>query len=612
MLALRRWVERGGKLWAMLDRIEPESLAPLLGDALDFQVVDRVRLASVRLEAPKVGQTFPEKLDEHIHERPVEFVRVLLPPQERVRHTIGGWPSWFSRKIGRGEVIFTALGARGWTRARGPKDKSSPYPNYPSLPVGLPGFEWVALELHPEEDHNPFRGEFFGPPLTEEIGYSVVGRTTVGLVFGAFVLAAAGLGIALRKSSRRELLGWVGPAAALGAAGTFVALGEWSRRAVPPTVAVAQIVDPIAGIREASVNGMVVVYRPDAGPAQVGASQGGLFELDMAGLEGQTRRMIQTDLTSWHWENLSLPAGVRSAPFHYTASLAEPITAVAHFGPESLEGRLTAGPFQDPGDALLCTPTGRNLALRMQADGSFRTGSEDILPAGQFLAGAVLTDRQQRRQGLYRQFLRKPDVGPLEGRNLLLAWANPIDMHFNLAAQARHVGSALLVVPIQLERSPPGTRVTIPGPLLAYRRVLVPYGHLQVGTLTRPVLESNQETTQHIRFQLPAEVLPLQVERARLTAKVSAPTRQVTISARPDGKPVELLRVDSPLDPLRIDIPQGSTSRLDEGGGLNFEVRVSESTREEAAGKGGFGEREKWVIEYLELEVTGQTGKKEG
>src|SRR5690349_20748976 len=39
--ALRRWLERGATLWVMLVLVDPDRLAPLLGDALDFQVVDR-------------------------------------------------------------------------------------------------------------------------------------------------------------------------------------------------------------------------------------------------------------------------------------------------------------------------------------------------------------------------------------------------------------------------------------------------------------------------------------------------------------------------------------------------------------------------------------------
>ncbi len=55
MRALRHWLQRGGKVWVMLDLVEPEILAPLLGDALDFQVVDRVALTSFTVQVHPPG-----------------------------------------------------------------------------------------------------------------------------------------------------------------------------------------------------------------------------------------------------------------------------------------------------------------------------------------------------------------------------------------------------------------------------------------------------------------------------------------------------------------------------------------------------------------------------
>ena len=54
----------------------------------------------------------------------------------------------------------------------------------------------------------------------------------------------------------------------------------------------------------------------------------------------------------------------------------------------------------------------------------------DVLPAGQYLAGTVLTDRQQRRQAVYRHLFSGHGPRHLEGRDLLLAWADPPDLPF--------------------------------------------------------------------------------------------------------------------------------------------------------------------------------------
>ena len=66
--------------------------------------------------------------------------------------------------------------------------------------------------------------------LCQEIGYSVVSRTTLALVFAAFLATTLALGLVLRRTRRPELLGWLAPVAALGTAAVLATLGESSRR----------------------------------------------------------------------------------------------------------------------------------------------------------------------------------------------------------------------------------------------------------------------------------------------------------------------------------------------------------------------------------------------
>lgn len=597
---LRQWVEQGGRLWVMLDRVNPEVIAALLGDTFDFEIVDRVSLTHFSIDTRSTGTASPPPLVEQ-HERPVTFVRVLLPAQEQVDHTVNGWPAWFSRTVGRGKVVFTALGPRAWYRPRTRNDPASPFDNFSNLPIFEAPFVLVAESVHPPKDEHPFQLETLQPLLTEEIGYRVLSRGVMAMILGGFVLAAAVMGLVLRKSRRPELLGWLGPAAALGAAAVFFVLGERARRAAAPTAAAAQLVDAVAGTEEAAVHGLMAAYRQDSGPAQLGSEQGGFFDLDMTGLQGQTRRFILADQPSWRWENLELPAGIRLAPFQASIVTRQPLTAVARFGPAGLEGKLEAAPFQEVGDALVATPSGRYLAVRLSPDGAFHAGASDILPTGQFLASAVLTDRQQRRQELYREYLKRSVSGRSEGRNLFFAWAAPADLGFTLGPETRLAGSALLVLPLQFERVAPGTRVTVPAPFISFRKVAE-------GLLIRPTMEMGQPADMHLRFQLPEAVLPLQVERARLTAKITAPSRRITISGRADGKLVELHRVESPLDVIHVDITEERLLRLRADGGLDLNVAISDIlVKSKEPDSRDLQTRQKWTIEYLELEVSGRT-----
>src|SRR5262249_23323091 len=145
---------------------------------------------------------------------------------------------------------------------------------------------------------------------------------------------------------------------------------------------------------------------------------------------------------TWHLEGLSLPVGVRFAPFQMTVRTDEPIRVTARFGPDGLEGKVAAGPFHDLADALLTTPGGRNVSVRLQPDWTFSASRADILRKGQSLPGSSLRARQQRRQELYRHFLRQTGTHAGEGRLRLMAWAEPIDTHFTLVPGARTVGTA--------------------------------------------------------------------------------------------------------------------------------------------------------------------------
>jgi hypothetical protein len=598
--AMRQWLHRGGRVWVMLDRVDPQAVAGLLGDALDFEVVDRVGLTHFEVQAQQVSRGGTLESLPQEHERPVTFTRVLLPAHERPRYTINGWPMWFTRQVGRGRVLFTTLGPRGWHRER-KRAERSPYENFPHIPVPLDPFNVMADEFTLPLAEDGFAVGSFQATLTEEIGYSIASRYTAALIFGGFVLATLGLGLVLRRSQRAEWLGWLAPAGAIVTAGVFFFVGESSRRAVPATVAAGQVVDAGLDGREAAVRGLLALYRPDSGPAPIGTERGGLLTLDVQGLEGQARQQIMTDLDAWHFENLTLPAGVRMGSFQSTIPISATISAVARFGRRGIEGKLSSGPFRELRDAVLHPADGRNLAIQLGPDGAFSAGPPEVLSPGQFLAGSLLSDEQQRRQEVYRDLLapkeRKGSQRTVR-RDIVLAWARPIDMPFKLAADARTTGTALLVVPLRLERPAEGEQVLIPGPFIPYRRVLDEL-------LVMPPPSGSETTEMDLRFQLPDVVLPFKLDSARVVARIEAPSRRVTLYGQDDGKRVEVHHVDSPLDPIRVDITQERLLRLDKKGGLRLTLGMGKYSGGKAAATAG--PDDKWSIRYLEVEVTGRT-----
>jgi hypothetical protein len=599
--ALRWWLEHGGTAWVMLDRVEPETVARLLGEALDFQVIGKVGLTEFRIDRVP-ADIDASRIPVQRHGRPVNFVRVLLPAGTTPEHTINGWPVWFTRSVGRGKVLFTTLGPRGWYRPRSARDELSPLPNFPALPVAGEILEITTMKQRFAPAEPPYAVGALEELLTQEIGYSVVSRGTVAVVFGVLFISILGLTALLRRGSRRPaLLGGVGPAMALVAAGTFVWIGTMSRQAAPPTVAFVQVVAAVAGTAEAPVDGLVAVFRPDSGPAHMEAWREGFFNMDLSGVEGQTHRMILTDLDAWHWDNLVLPAGIRFAPFQFTARTSQPIAAAARFGPTGLEGALHAKPFANPADGLLTLRGARNLAVSFEPDGRFSAGPADTLAPGHFLAGTLLSDRQQRRQEIYRHLLKRTDE--MHDGNMLWAWTDPVELPFKLVAEARVAGTAVLTVPLRLERPAPGTPVTIPGPFVQVQRVIK-------DRLSRLPPESSEPADMHLRFQLPESVLPMQVERARLIGKINARLRRLTVAGKAGEEFVEFHRMDNAFGPIQVDLPEDRFLQLDAAGGLHLRVTLSAAQSGASAKAQRAGPEQNWTIEYLELEVAGRTAAK--
>jgi hypothetical protein len=523
-------------------------------------------------------------------EDPVDLVRVALPGDARVIHTANGWPASFTRPLGRGLVMFTTLGGPGWHRPRTDRDRPSPFAGARELPIPLASLEEFALEFTGRPEPHKFSADDLRPLLTEEIGYAVPGRGTAAAILGAFALALVGLGLGLRRSRRPELVGWLGPAAAAAAAGAFVALGAAGRRAVPPSTAAAAVVEVTPGTGEAAVSGLFAVYRPESGPLPLATTRGAVLDLDAEGLEGQVRPRVQTDTDAWHWENLSLPAGVRTGLYRDIARVGR-MAAVVRFGPDGAEGRLTTPGYHSPADALAITPAREPIALRLGPDGSFAAGIDDGLPPGQFLAGTVLTDRQQRRQDVYRKLLSGTPPQHLDNRELLFAWVQPDALPFTTGTTAgREIGTALLVVPLEYEPAAADTRVTVP-------RAFVPYRRVAEGGLLAPTLESTFPVEMRLRFQLPPAVLPLTVEKAVLHARVRAASRRFTVAGPADGGAGPVFAAESPAEPIRVEITDERLLRPDDRGGLHLTVSVTGGTPEDPA----------WKIESLGMDIYGRT-----
>lgn len=608
MRALRTWVEQGGRLWIMLDKVSSETVAALLGDLHDFEIVDQTSLTSIKFqEGPSNPYRAPEEA--HVIDHPVDFVRVLLNSGEPL-YTVNGWPASFNIPLGRGSVMFTTLEGPGWFRKRTEQDGKSRFSNDAYMPVALSPLRRVAFSWMPRPEPSAFEPAALQPFLEEEIGYQIIKRDQVIQLLGGFCAGLAILAILLYFMRKTEHLGWIGPIAAVVIAAFFVQFGVSARSSVPTSVAMTQIVDAVAGSNDAQISGLVAVYTPEGSQQDLIIEGGGQFEPDRRGMSGQTHRMIRTDLDDYHWENVNSPAGIRTTSFKKAFQLETPLEAVAEYGADGITGQINSKDFTEFNDAMLLTPQVRRMAISFSEDSQFQTGSTDVMGPTQFLASELLSDMQRRRQDMYQQFLAHPLPRHLENREVLLAWSNPMPLNFGLADGAQTGGSSLLILPIQFRQTPPNTQVVVPGPMIGYQNMVNDTEDAEsVPTYSNRSHEwvpVSSPADTHLRFQLPRSVVPMDVGSCLLTMKVNAPSRLLRVLSGAGEKQVVLAEKNNALGTIQLPIDQAEHLQLDDMGGLHLILSVGETTQTQTSEN-----RISWNVDYLELEVRGQTRPEE-
>jgi hypothetical protein len=627
LAAIRRWVHGGGRLWVMAGRVRPQVLERILGDECTFQVVDRVGLTTVRIE-PIVELGMPAPVETE-YEQPVDLVRVVAGGVD-VSYTVNGWPAAFWKPLGAGKILVTTLAPEGWMRARragDPPPSPTTGPEGPSDSVffPLPPMAEMATALFQRKTERKTIAQALEPQAGQYVGYSIPSRgLIVGLLAGlAGAVTAAGVWLARRGAL--EHLGWLSPGLALAIAGVLLVAGGRNRHAIPALAAGVTFVEAIPGTDDVRSEGAVAFYNPEAGPAVVGSVRGGRLIPDMTGLEGTTRRMIWTDLDAWHWENLTLGDGQRMGQFMQSGTLSVRVEARATPDHRGLAGRITLPGATDLGDAVLATRFGR-IGVAIKANGQFEASADDVFAADQFLGAGLLEDEQDRRRETYRRVLPEYIRTRESSRPLVFFWARSNSGRFQFDEGRKLLGSSLYAVPLTLERPVPGTVVRLPAPLLPFRKALQPDG-----TPSSPMWDNRTNEFQKrdkpgslwLNFRLPAELVPVELTRARLTVQVTGPVgrfevlglrnagRGTAALGRGAGKPAaEARSIEVWRDPVgsrTFEIVESDVLQTTDEGGLILGFLAGDPdrpeltlSREEEGTKVNY-----WRIEQVALELVG-------
>jgi hypothetical protein len=610
LAAIRRWVHGGGRLWVMLDRVSPQFLERLLGDEFQCVEVDRVGLTTVRIDP--AGKKRPGGPSREIeHEQPVDFVRVLVSGADTAC-TVGGWPAAIWKHYGAGTVLATTLAPEGWVRSKTKEDGRIPYGRF----APLPAMEEIAKDFLTQPPAQPAVVALLEPHAVAYIGYSIPSRSLVATLLGGFVAVVCGVGTWLHRRGTLEHLGWLGPGLAVSVALVLVGVGAQNRHTIPTTAASVELVEGLPGTDDVRSRGTVALFNPESAPGTIEAIQSSRLVPDLTGLEGITKRMVWTDLDRWNWEHLSFNPGQRLAAFAESETLTRPAEARATFGPDALSGRVSGPGLPSAQDALVATRYGR-MRIDLQAGGEFRVPYAGVLASEQYLASGLVSDEQNRRGQTYAQIVPALFRENDRARPLVMFWAEPRDAVWRFDASRRLIGASLVALELQLERPVAGTAIRLPPPFLPFRGVVRPDGNPSSPLWDHHRLEWLEQTSPAeawLRFQIPVELLPLKLTRAKVVIQVVGPMGKLEISsyrAREGGRreAVSLKTWHQPVGMLpALELTEPDLLGLDAEGGFILGLTAGKVDQPHEAPASGDESLKPaaWRIERLSLELSGE------
>lgn len=617
--SLRQWLSEGGRIWVQLNTVDEMMLRQLLGGAYQVEEIDRVELTefAIKLTGFAVAsEPFRREL-----EQPVELIRLMVD-NAQVLFEIDGWPAAFVIPFGEGEVIVTTLSAGGWIRPHDANDPPFSDPrDYTDFMATEPLRDLAARFLRPPAAPQ-IAPELQAVYVTDRIGYEIPSRGYVLAILLGFCAAIALTGTLLSTLGRLEHLSWVTVTLGLLATGIIVAAGRSSRQAVPPTASSQQIVRIIPETGEYTSSGTVALYQPDETIADLRSTIGTRIDPDLPKLRGKIREIRWSDADRWRWTDTELPPGVQLVQTRHGGSLPYPLQATASLTTDGLSGLLggenrSAGEDGQAGsdnagkkswdfnDGLILFPNAPPLAANLQADGSFTAAIDDMLADGQFFSDGLLSDEQRRRMEILQAWITQYQ-STLGQEPMLVAWSEDLAKAIQWPASLEQTGAALVAIPLELEPTPVGESVGIPGSLVRARALLSKFGQSTVfNNQTQSwVFPNSQSTVSRIRYQVPTTTLPLELQRARLTIDCNMPSRVLTLYCVVDGQRTKLLERTNPSGKLKFDLSVGDGLAIDAQGGITLDYEVGELTTEvEQVTMANSG----WTIRSARLDIYGTT-----
>ncbi|MEC7566117.1 MAG: hypothetical protein VX738_10580, partial [Planctomycetota bacterium] len=403
--SIRSWIMSGGRAWIMLDRTGTAFAQRLLGDTLSLVELETQQLNRVVIIDVHDGQHHVGAAVEY--DQPVKLLTVLVENVD-VTHEVNGVPAAFWLKYGNGEILFTTLSSEAWTRPKAHPSittallQREPLEDlmkrfYTPTDKALTDFSVTENEIDEMTvnqtddsqvviDKKQRLAEFTATSkvkdidgfLKQKVGFQIVSREHIMVVFGLFCALIVGLGYFLHRKGRMELLLAGGPVIVIVLSSYLYIIGAVKRSTLDSLTASVQFINAEHGSRDLVIRGMGAVYSEESVQENIEATAGGVFWPDMQELTGTNIRMVWTDMDRWHWEGLMMPGGtVRTYPFEKPLHLNEAIQATATLSPQGLVGTYRLPGFENLEHAILVSPTGERAQVDL-IDGKLMVHNEEL------------------------------------------------------------------------------------------------------------------------------------------------------------------------------------------------------------------------------------------
>jgi hypothetical protein len=450
--------------------------------------------------------------------------------------------------------------------------------------------------------------------LQQRIGYRVPARWMATSVLSSYCLSLLVAGVWLYRRNRAGLLVGVVLIATVIAACVMVAVGAASTSSIMPTIAYSQLASISSETGEVFSDGLAAVYERQNREVQWSGSRCSLVTPEPhSGLE--VRRQVWAGNDTMETQNASTQAAsVGLVRMEDCRSQPAPTAVVARFGPNGLEGRFASvAALNDP---VISGPGVPSLAVKMKSDGTFESRPEDVLPAGQFISGSLLSDRQRAQQEAMRGILQVGTPDAYLTRVAVAGWYRTFDAGVEFPKDFRLDGDSLAVLPLELAKTPPETEFRIPATFLKPSMASDGKGvssvfNARTGQWLRKLTRGSEA---NLFFKVPDEVLPCTLKSGKLTLRINAPSRLLSVSAVVNKQRELLKSVSSPSGVYDFEMKDKHLT-WEGDGRVQVIITVGKSAAEAQAEKSGWAADDSrlttWQIEYVRLTLDGRTSKGE-